>query len=489
MTITKRIWDDKNTNGIVDAGEILDLKVAAGVVYNDLDHNGVKSAAEPTVDLTGITFKLMSAGVQASTWPPPGSPAQCTIPAASLSCTIGPVLLGSYTITEEIDPAKPLPDGVSKGPDVAVTLTQDDVTVSATFTNPVSPLSIDLQKSGPATANVGDTYTYQFDVSTTGPRLHDVTVEELLPNRCNAGVLTGPNKSVAVDPQNDADAFLEVGETWRWTCQHLVTPADGTSIHNEAIATGTDDLGREVSDEDPHDVIVLRPDLAVVKLAADGVDADDDPSDDESIDAPGTATYTITVTNLGTGIARNATLTDDLPAGSWTVTLASPDGNDVCPVGGNSVSGEFTCTFGDLAAGASKTVTVSRPVTLANDCAVTLENNAGVTTTYQQVDIDAEREQQRPGHGEHQRSMPRRGRAQDGVQHADLRRPARGVDDHAHQQRRRRGQRRVPRGHRARRPHQPPARRRQRGRLQPRRPRPVVRLRRPARQRWRTRWS
>ena len=51
----------------------------------------------------------------------------------------------------------------------------------------------------------------------------------------------------------------------------------------------------------------------------------------ESVDAPGTATYKVTVTNVGTGTARNATLTDNLPAGTWTVTLASPDGDDACP--------------------------------------------------------------------------------------------------------------------------------------------------------------
>ena len=391
VTITKRIWDDKNGNDTVDAGEILDLKVSGGVVYHDIDHNGSKSADEPAIDLTGITFVLLDSNDDpASTWPPPGSPAECTIPAGSLSCTIGPVVLGSYTITEEVDPAKPLPDGVGIGPNVAVNINVDDGTVNATYTNPISPLNIHLEKSGPDTANVGDTYTYTFDVSTTGPRLHDVTVVELIPDRCTASALTGPNKSVSVDADNDSDEFLEVGETWRWTCQHLVVAADGTSIHNEARATGTDDVGREVSDDDPHDVTVLRPDLQVVKLADDGVDEDGDDSADETVDAPGTATYTITVTNEGPGIARNATLEDDLPAGTWTVTLASPDGDDDCPTGaGNTRSGSFSCTFGDIGPNdPAKVITVTRPVTLEADCAATLENNAGVETTYQDVNID-----------------------------------------------------------------------------------------------------
>lgn len=387
VTITKRIWDDKNANGQVDSGEIVDLKVAAGVVYHDINHNGTKEAAEPAIDLTGVTFALQQSGVTATTWPG-GAPAQCTIPAGSLSCTVGPVLLGSYTVVETVDPTKPLPTGVGIGPSVVVNVTEDDQTVQATYTNPVSPLNIDLLKSGPATAQIGQTFTYTFNVSTTGPRLHDVTVVELMPDRCNAAALTGPDKSTTIDPDNDSDAYLELGEVWQWTCSHLVTAADGTTIHNEARATGTDDLGRQVSDEDPHDVTVLYPDLQVVKLAADGVDAGTSPSADETIDAPGTASYTVTVTNVGAGIARNATLTDTLPSGTWTVSLASPDGDDVCPVGGSPKSGSFTCTFGDLAAGASKVITVSRAVTIANDCAAVLVNNAGVTTTYLQVDID-----------------------------------------------------------------------------------------------------
>ena len=164
--------------------------------------------------------------------------------------------------------------------------------------------------------------------------------------------------------------------------------SDGTALKNRAQVSGTDRYDRTDTDTDDHIVTILLPDLQVVKQAADGVDAGTAPSANETIDAPGTATYSIVVTNVGTGIARNATLSDTLPAGSWTVTLSSPDGNDVCPVGGNPKSGSFSCTFGDLAAGASKTVTVSRAVTLANDCAAVLLNNAGVTTTYQGVDID-----------------------------------------------------------------------------------------------------
>ena len=88
------------------------------------------------------------------------------------------------------------------------------------------------------------------------------------------------------------------------------------------------------------------------------MDAGTAPSADETIDAPGTATYSIVVTNVGTGIALNATLSDTLPAGSWTVTLSQTrTPTTSARSGGNPATGRFSCTFGDARPWCSKTVT------------------------------------------------------------------------------------------------------------------------------------
>lgn len=361
--------------------------------------------------LDGITFELQDDQGQ-TVQIRGGGDATCTLvlddPTDDPSCLIDDVPFGTYDVVE--DPTT-LPAGISAGPSVPVTVDEDSPAVAEVdYENPADPLNISIDKTGPDTANVGDTITYTFSVG-LGDLPFDTTDDvdlqpltsvqvielinlsdpgQLFDDRCDVSALAVTDKD---DVGPLGNSWLEDGEVWTYQCQHLVSAAeavdsDGTELWNRAQVSGTDRYDRTDTDTDDHLVTILLPDLQVVKQAADGVDAGTAPSGNETIDAPGTATYTVTVTNVGTGIARNATLTDTLPAGSWTVSLASPDGNDVCPVGGNPKSGSFTCTFGDLAPGATKTVTVSRAVTIASDCAAVLVNNAGVATTYQAVDID-----------------------------------------------------------------------------------------------------
>lgn len=358
--------------------------------------------------LDGITFDLQDQTTHATIQKRAGGDATCTLDLDDAgdepSCTISGVAYGTYDVVED---TTTLPAGLSAGPSVPVTIDGDPVTAEVTYENPADPLNISIDKTGNTnSANVGDTITYTFTVGLgalpfdtvddvdlqplTSVAVSEVVLAPDYANRCTASALALTDKE-DVGPMGDD--WLEEGERWTYQCTHVVAAAeafdsDGTALKNRAHVTGTDRYGRTAQDEDDHLVTILLPDLQVVKQAADGVDEGTAASSNETIDAPGTASYSIVVTNVGAGIARNATLTDTLPAGSWTVSLASPDGNDVCPVGGNPKTGSFSCTFGDLAPNASKTVTVSRSVTIAADCAAVLTNNAGVTTTYQTVDID-----------------------------------------------------------------------------------------------------
>ena len=81
------------------------------------------------------------------------------------------------------------------------------------------------------------------------------------------------------------------------------------------------------------------PDVVVTKTA---------PKD--TIDAGDTASFTITVTNNGPGIAKNVTLNDPLPAG-----IAWQDDSADCSI----TNGTLSCQFGDLDPGESRTVHVS----------------------------------------------------------------------------------------------------------------------------------
>ena len=371
-----------------------------------VDGEGAPLQLTDNTYLDGIAFELQSGGVTVQKRS--GGDAACALdlddPADEPSCTITDLPFGTYDVVE--DPTT-LPAGLSVGSPPPVTVDEDSpARAEVTYENPADPLNISIDKAGPDTADVGDTISYTFTVGLGDLPFDTVDDVDLQPltavavaevvsapdfaDRCTSSPLAITDKE---GPGPLGDAWLEDGERWTYQCTHLVTAADATDsdgvlLKNRAQVTGTDRYERTDTDTDDHIVTILLPDLQVVKLAADGVDAGSGSSSNETVDAPGTATYTVTVTNIGAGIARNVTLTDVLPSGAWTVSLASPDGSDACPVGGNPASGSFTCTFGNLDPGQSKVVTVSRAISIANDCAAVLLNGVSVATTFGGVDID-----------------------------------------------------------------------------------------------------
>ena len=103
-----------------------------------------------------------------------------------------------------------------------------------------------------------------------------------------------------------------------------------------------------------------QPNLTVTKTPDDGV-----------IDAAQDAEFTIVVKNTGGGVAKDVVLTDTLPAqGSWSIS-SNPGGCSIA-------SGVLTCEFGDLAAGASKTVKV-KTATSNHACATYVNQAATVS--------------------------------------------------------------------------------------------------------------
>jgi ethanolamine utilization microcompartment shell protein EutS len=139
---------------------------------------------------------------------------------------------------------------------------------------------------------VGDTITYTFDVSLTTPEpLFDVTVTD--PN-CNEGAPV----YVSGDDGNDV---LEPGETWSYTCTHLVTDADPDPLPNTATVQGTADDGRTTTDEDSHQVDLIHPAIDIVKTV-----------NPTSGDIGDTVTYTYLVTNTGDTTLYNVSVDDDI---------------------------------------------------------------------------------------------------------------------------------------------------------------------------------
>ena len=231
----------------------------------------------------------------------------------------------------------------------AVIVTAPNTDISITKTATASPIS------------AGDTagFTITATNPASGTAATSVTVTDNLPSgvswtdnsadcsingsgllTCNFGTIaSGANKSVQVTGTTDsADCAATLSNT-----ANVTSSNDSDTNNNSASAA----------------IVVQCPDIKVEKTA-----------DAASISAGDTAAYTIVVSNIGLGVARGATLSDTLPAGvSW-----SEDSAD-CSI----AAGALSCSFGDLAAGASRTIHVTG-ATDAADCG-TLSNTATVAAT------------------------------------------------------------------------------------------------------------
>ena len=113
---------------------------------------------------------------------------------------------------------------------------------------------------------------------------------------------------------------------------------EGTAINTASIASPAEDVDPANNSDSAEVEIVQSADLSIQKSAP------------ASAVPGGPFTYTLVVTNGGPSVARGATAADTLPAGFVA---------DFVDVGGCSIgAGAVTCSFGDLAPGASVTVNI-----------------------------------------------------------------------------------------------------------------------------------
>ena len=133
---------------------------------------------------------------------------------------------------------------------------------------------------------------------------------------------------------------------------HIVATTDAAdcgTVPNTAFLTYTGGSG-----DDAAEVDVQCPDITVIK------------SGNGPILNGAIATFTVTLTNQGPGDSYDTTLSDQLPAGAWT--LGGPDAAD-CAI---SLTNLLTCDFGTVEApesesSSSRTITVSKTAVTA-DC-------------------------------------------------------------------------------------------------------------------------
>jgi uncharacterized repeat protein (TIGR01451 family) len=225
-----------------------------------------------------------------------------------------------------------------------------------------------LQKAAdPASVSAGDTATFHLTVGNDDPGdAVDVTLTDPLPEGLT---WTPDDPSCAIDGSTLTCHYdrLAPEATKVVTITAPTTTADCGSIVNKdaRVASPNEPAGVTANNSASATITVNCPDLTLTKdVMAEQVTLGDP------------VVFTILVTNSGAGIARGATLTDNLPDGiDW-----SADGRGCSIVPDSGTSGQvLTCDFGDMAPEAAETVVISGGTTAANCGAVA--NSASVAAT------------------------------------------------------------------------------------------------------------
>jgi uncharacterized repeat protein (TIGR01451 family) len=264
--------------------------------------------------------------------PGSGSDGSCTVGAGNtISCAVGtlaannggangpdevvvtinataPTTCGELSNTATVDSDQTSPQ-TSNG--VTVTITGCETPGGGGGGGP-TPAGIQVVKGGPAVAHVGDTITYTFAVSLTAgsATLTNITLVDPI---CIA------TPTLVSKTGGDQDTALETGETWNYSCKHVVTATDPDPLPNTVTVTGTGPNG-QVSDTDTHSVDIIHPAIRIVKTAKPG-----------SIGPGETVTYTYKVTNTGDVTLFDVKVTDDKLG-------------NICTIGRLDVGETQTCT-------------------------------------------------------------------------------------------------------------------------------------------------
>jgi uncharacterized repeat protein (TIGR01451 family) len=252
-------------------------------------------------------------------------------------------------------------------PDLEITKVADESVISAG--DPIS-FTITVTNHGEGTAyDVVMTDEYPSQIMWSVDNEEDCTFEgaELI---CTwAEIEAGGSETVVLS-----------GGTWAGDCGVI----ENTATVDASNILRPRGVGLAEENNDPlsatADVTVLCPDLEIEKTATGGNDI---------INAGELISFTITVTNGSeAGIARDVLVADFLPDGeTWSLVPSVGD----C---GAAVEGTVACELGDLAAGASATIVVSRMST-PDDCGV-IENTATVDASNLPTEVDPAEEQDDP---------------------------------------------------------------------------------------------
>ncbi len=286
----------------------------------------------------------------------------CTHSQGTVTCNIGDLANGA-TVPITITVTAPTEGGsitnsASASSDVADPNPDNNSASEETTVNAQADLEVDKSDS-PDPVAAGSSLTYTVTVRNNGPSTATgVTLTDTLPagttfvsSTPDAPTCTGAGGQVTCNLGNLAPGASTVVNLT------VSAPATPGTITNTASVTATEpdpNAGNNSNSEDTD--VTAAADLAITKS--------DSP---DPVDALGTLTYTVTVTNNGPSDASGVTVSDTLPGGTTFVSASA---------GCVHNAGVVSCNIGNLAngAGAQVTITVTAPAeggTITNSATVT----------------------------------------------------------------------------------------------------------------------
>lgn len=226
------------------------------------------------------------------------------------------------------------------------------------WVTPAPRIDPKIVKTGPATVNAGSAITYDVVVTNAGNTSTAVAigVNDTPPAgvtgswTCTASggatcPVMGSSTSLAASVPSPLSTTGQVKFTFTGTVSASLAPGSLTNTATLGIPTTMTDADLTNNSSTTTAAVTAYTDVSVKKTGTTGMLKPGD-----------VATWTLTVKNEGAAMARNATVTDVLPA-----VFTSPSFTSSSP-GVTCTNATFSCTVATLAPGASYTVTVTGTV-------------------------------------------------------------------------------------------------------------------------------
>jgi uncharacterized repeat protein (TIGR01451 family) len=345
------------------------ITAGSQVTYNLAVKNNGPSASVATVGSPIVVTDTLPAGLAFAS--AIGTGWTCSAVGAVVTCNrVGTIANGATsTVAITANVAASLVAGtVANSATITTAPTPDPIATNNSATDSAtSTTSADLSatKSHAGLAVAGNTVSYTVNAHNAGPSVAaDVTLTDAVPTGFTfvsaAGV--GWSCALAAGSVGCTHGPLAVGADAPVTIVFAIDPLlTGVVANIGTLSSTTPDPAPSNDSSTDNTPLSAVADISIAKSVS------------PALVAGGTATYTITVKNVGPSVSRNATVTDPIPAGV-TVTGPATGAGWSCVI----ASGTLTCTAATLAI-ASTTITF--PVSISASASGAIPNTASITST------------------------------------------------------------------------------------------------------------